>query len=564
VRKLQDKRLRRLVAAGGCILAASLPLAGTAQEAVGSDVTYLSQGWDRDATRHWWYHVSQGTVFMPAEWFLALQQASGTAPFAAPDHLARLGFLPDAKSEQNPFGLPVGFAVRPLDFPDNGQLQHFQIWKGKWIGFTCAACHTGQLTFNGQRIRIDGGPAHLDLERFGDELGAALVATAGSEPRFTAFAAAVRGLQTNVSDDELRQAVTVFLHDQEAQKSLFEAGAMMAAEEPTLSGRGRLDAVHQGGNLLLAAPLGEVRNYIPTTAPVRYPMLWDTPYFDWVLYNASIRQPMARNIIEDLGVGAPVDPATFLKGPVNHAVLIDNLVRVHRVLKRLQSPQWPETILGSIDRTLAERGRPIFVQLCASCHQGIDRQTHDAGSAGDGSTIMVKIVPLEDIGTDPRQATKFADRVINLERVGGSAQVPYFKAAELVAGQIVEQWVKASPDNALLEQEVDGGRKNEFRGPPAYRARPLNGLWATPPYLHNGSVPTMYDLLLPTSRRPRIFYMGAWEYDPRKVGLLVDSPFADAFVLDTRLPGNSNAGHQYGINLSDDDRAALLEYLKTL
>ena len=489
--------------------------------------------------------VSQGTVFMPAEWFLALQQASGTAPFAAPDHLARLGFLPDAKSEQNPFSLPVGFAVRPLDFPDNGQLQHFQIWKGKWIGFTCAACHTGQLTFNGQRIRIDGGPAHLDLERFEEELSAALVATASSGPKFTAFAAAVRGLQAKVSDDELRHALNVFLDDQGTRNSLVEEGAKMASEEPTPSGWGRLDAVQQGGNLLLAAELGEVNNYVPPTAPVRYPALWDTPYFNWVLYNASIRQPMARNIIEDLGVGAPVDPATFRKGPVNHGVLIDNIVEVHRVLKRLQSPQWPETILGGIDHTLAERGRQIFVQLCASCHQGIDRQTHDAGSAGDGSTVLVKIVPLGDIGTDPRQATKFADRMINLEPIGGLPQVPYFKAAELVAGQIVEQWAKASPDNAQLEQEVDGGRKNEFRGPPAYRARPLNGLWATPPYLHNGSVPTMYDLLLPTSHRPRIFYMGAWEYDPSKVGLSVGSPFTEASRFDTRLPGNSNAGHEY-------------------
>ena len=74
----------------------------------------------------------------------------------------------------------------------------------------------------------------------------------------------------------------------------------------------------------------------------------------------------------------------------------------------------------------------------------------------------------------------------------------------------------------------------------------------------------MYDLLLPTSRRPWKFYIGAWDYDPRRVGLLVYSPFTDAFLLDTRLPGNSNAGHEYGINLSDDDRAALLEYLKTL
>src|SRR5262245_18127145 len=89
------------------------------------DATYLEQGWDDDTIERW-YHVSQGTVFMPAEWFVSLEQASGTALLASPDHLARLGFLPDAASSENPFGLPVGFSVRELDFPDNDNLQHYQ------------------------------------------------------------------------------------------------------------------------------------------------------------------------------------------------------------------------------------------------------------------------------------------------------------------------------------------------------------------------------------------------------------------------------------------------------
>jgi hypothetical protein len=96
----------------------------------------------------------------------------------------------------------------------------------------------------------------------------------------------------------------------------------------------------------------------------------------------------------------------------------------------------------------------------------------------------------------------------------------------------------------------------------AYKARPLNGTWASAPYLHNGSVPSLYDLLLPPEQRPRTFAVGRLEYDPKKVGYVYDGQ--EPFVLDTAVKGNSNLGHEYGTTLSDDERWALVEYLKTL
>ncbi|MBV9251913.1 MAG: hypothetical protein JO227_22070 [Acetobacteraceae bacterium] len=530
------------------------------------DATYLSQGWTREDVQLW-YHLSQGTVFMPAEWFVSLEQASGNELFASPDHLARLGFLPNPPSETNPLGLPVGFSLRDLDFADNDNLQHYQNWKGRWVGFTCAACHTGQINFHGQTIRIDGGSAHLDIEGFGDELSAALAATSASAPKFQRFAARVLALGVNITPDALQQSFATFLHDGAARNSLFEAGQLAAPQDPTRSGLGRLDAVHRGGNLLLSAPLGEVKNYVPTTAPVRYPMIWDTPYLDWVLYNASIRQPMTRNVIEDLGVGAPIEPATLLTDNIKHGVLMDNLVQIHQLLTKLESPAWPEHLLGRIDRPLAEQGSAVFAQRCSGCHSTIDRTTHRSGDVPSDApppTITVKVVPLDEIGTDPRQAQNFAARMVDLEKIGGPAQMPYMAAAQTVAGNVVQQWAAQSPDNASKEQEVDTGRPNEFRGPQAYRARPLNGLWASPPYLHNGSVPSLYELLLPPAQRSHSFYIGSWEFDPKRVGLAVGSPFPGAFLFDTRLPGNSNAGHNYGTDLTDPERAALIEYLKTL
>jgi hypothetical protein len=85
-----------------------------------------------------------------------------------------------------------------------------------------------------------------------------------------------------------------------------------------------------------------------------------------------------------------------------------------------------------------------------------------------------------------------------------------------------------------------------------------------PACLHNGSVRSLHQLLLPAERREKIFYVGSWELDPVRVGVGSSSPSPGATVFDTRLPGNSNAGHEYGSDLGEPDRAALIEYLKTL
>lgn len=96
----------------------------------------------------------------------------------------------------------------------------------------------------------------------------------------------------------------------------------------------------------------------------------------------------------------------------------------------------------------------------------------------------------------------------------------------------------------------------------AYKARPLNGVWASAPYLHNGSIPNLYALLLPEEQRPATFSVGRMEFDPRNVGFLSDG--TEPFVIDTSLKGNSNKGHLYGTTLPEADRWALVEYLKTL
>ena len=134
---------------------------------------------------------------------------------------------------------------------------------------------------------------------------------------------------------------------------------------------------------------------------------------------------------------------------------------------------------------------------------------------------------------------------------------------------------------------LDGNRPNRVQTPLAYRARPLSGIWAAPPYLHNAAVPTLYDLLSRAAARPMAFSLGGREYDPVKVGYR-DSQLPGSFILDTAKPGNGNRGHEFrdgptgmvqrgwsngdgptgdgviGRGLTEEEKHALLEYLKTL
>jgi hypothetical protein len=152
-----------------------------------------------------------------------------------------------------------------------------------------------------------------------------------------------------------------------------------------------------------------------------------------------------------------------------------------------------------------------------------------------------------------------------LPRIGNSIGEPdrAGRNSDLVAPGVHAQ--------AVRSQEL----KTAFRGSPEpaanpyYEARVLYGIWAAAPYLHNGSVPTLEDLLKPASERPKSFKVGP-EYDPIKVGLAADQTAFDyTFVTtgcegDQRISGNSNCGHEFGTTLTPDQKRALLEYLKTL
>src|SRR5262249_38102161 len=108
-------------------------------------------------------------------------------------------------------------------------------------------------------------------------------------------------------------------------------------------------------------------------------------------------------------------------------------------------------------------------------------------------------------------------------------------------------------------------RFDAYRKTDGYSNLPIDGCWARAPYLHNGAVPTLWDLLQPEERRAKVFYRGYNVYDPVKLGYVSDGPDAirAGFRYDTSVEGNGNAGHAYGTGLGDADKWDLIEYLKT-
>lgn len=190
-----------------------------------------------------------------------------------------------------------------------------------------------------------------------------------------------------------------------------------------------------------------------------------------------------------------------------------------------------------------------------------------------------RLFSLNAVGTDPNEALNFTPSVMVNSAVcrgndGDNEWKSFGEAHEiLLAGVRVDTTVGTLSD---LNQPFNGGRAkpewritalcgNDSRNCPVYPAKPLPGIWATAPYLHNGSVPAIFDLLTPPQDRPKTFKVGQRKYDPRKLGYAQENlAHGNYAVFDTSEDGNRNTGHEYGTELSTDEKYALIEYLKSL
>lgn len=627
---------RRLV--GGGILMSCLafsfptwsqPIPEAKTSCTNGDVECLPQGWS-ETQRSWWYTVSQGSRLLPLSWALALKTEDGSAAMYGPDNLQRLGYLTNPFSEANPYGLPVGFVVdhdnsRDADlmckrFPETCRSRTM---RAPWLGLNCSACHTTEITFEDRRFRVEGAPTLADFKGLVDGTESALRATLADDDRFGLFANQVLdGATDNEKIDSLSRQITEQLVWMEELRQINHGDVA--------AGPARLDAQ---GHILTKVSLvngaSSASSEFAADAPASYPFIWNTHQQEKLQWNgiapSLLNIPifgrktdigaLIRNVSEVIGVFAHIDSDRGWAGlGYDSSVRVKEMVGLERLLAQLYSPVWPENILGRIDRDKAAMGKELFEANCRECHAHLSPNDLTT-PAGD------QMINLRESGTDVFLACNTFLRTTNAGNMSGqrtfgflgdkiededlirkmlvnaSTGAVFGKAGELVSALFSD----IEPDRGVvaviasagevLPGVVDEIKKAQARtcltssdGLLAYKARPLNGIWATAPYLHNGSVPTLYDLLLPAQARniasndpvpagelrPDRFGVGSRMFDTEKVGF-VSAPDQNPWVFNVRdtdgniIPGNSNAGHDYGnAQFSPDERMAIVEYLKGL
>jgi hypothetical protein len=624
------------------------------------EVKYLDQGW-KPSDSLWFYTTTQGSDLLPYDFFLVLEQDKSQQPFRSPENINRFRYLPQKATPTNPDGLPVGMVA--------------DRYRGtKYMGLTCAACHTSQVNYKGSGIRIDGGPGAADMDSFMISLASALAATRDDPAKRQRFIAAVLKAGNYSKEESVIDDLKIYTLRTQAY-NFFNESTLDGA--PVHYGYARLDAFGRIFNRVAehvlnpeslraalddALPPDELKTLLDKLSPVlssedrdhvmdkllallnekerealrdrifnrpnapaSYPFLWDVPQHDYVQWNgigvnAGVG-PLGRNTGEVIGVFATLDWAQkkdwtissviggqgFGKTHVSFQSSADlhNLRALEDRLSSLESPQWKDAGLPPIDQARHARGEELFAKHCAECHAVIDRSSPDRRIVAH----MDKISGPGGVGTDPRMANNAVDATgysgvlrnmysntsvgsILLDTKAPVSALLTTATENVVATPDPDTWfftrgadwvttlvksyfsnkIKPSVKSGEYTPDSTAGPFNSLR---SYKGRALDGIWATAPYLHNGSVPTLYDLLLPASPmpgdaagmayRPKTFMVGSRELDVTKVGFKSGVTDYQGFLFDTSLPANSNGGHEYGARqMSEQDRWDLVEFLKSL
>ena len=249
-------------------------------------------------------------------------------------------------------------------------------------------------------------------------------------------------------------------------------------------------------------------------------------------------------------------------------------------------------------------GKQLYEDHCQVCHlppvsgpsdDFWDPMYWTAPNTAGESYLKLNQIPIDYIGTDPGQARIMVNRKVKvpphlevwmprhldtdpnvfcIEEPGETVTETFFSLAlGIVVEKAAGKWYEDNGIDQQTRKRMNGSRPNCLQAKMVYKARPLDGIWATAPFFHNGSVPNLYESLSPVDERSEKFHLGSRRFDPEKVGYETER-VDGAFLLDTTKPGNSNSGHSFedgprgdgviGPMLTDLERRRLVEYLKSL
>lgn len=402
---------------------------------------------------------------------------------------------------------PIGFSKR-------------RVFGFELVGMNCAICHAGSIraTPESPRQIVLGMPSNtVNLQAYFQFLF-----KCSEDSRFTVEAVMER-IQAKGGLDWYERTfypmvIRQFKEKITAQKT--KVAYWKQTDKFPRFGPGRIDTFNSVKVLAVDMPVGDA------VGTNDFPSVWNQRprrelLMHWDGNNDKVEE---RNISAAIGVGVQAPNAVHPE--IKSTLDVPSMNRIAEWITDLPPPPFPES---KIDKTKLPRGEQVFRQTCYSCH-GMER---DRVHFGDR---LGKVVPLTDpmLRTDPHRLNSFTPELSNAMNTIG----------------IGYPW-----------------RFSHFRKTDGYANSPLDGIWLRGPYLHNGSVPTLRDLLRKPEDRPKTFHRGNDVYDWVNVGFDSTTAAEGArmfFLIDTTLPGNGNGGHTYGTSLSEEDKNALLEYLKTL
>lgn len=382
----------------------------------------------------------------------------------------------------------------------------------KTIGFprvanNCAVCHTTTYRSKPDETAtyIVAGPGHTtDVEAF-----FRFVIDCAKDPRFNPDNV-MSEINLVTKLDFIDQMLYRFLIIPITKKRLIEREQQFQwiyRKDFPDWGRGRDDAMNLTKYFMVKQPMDN------TFGPTDMPSIWNLQKYkpeQGMFMNWAGDSHDAQSVIMDSALGllgaAPHDKQDFLK----------QVEWLHEYLGKMPAPKYP----FMIDAPKAAAGKTVFDSNCASCH----------ASARTGTPV-----PVDEVKTD------------------GNRLESWNKEAAVIANNEVKKM--GLERKGLVEAKLNG-----------YIASFLDGIWLRAPYLHNGSVPTLRDLLEPAANRPKFFYRGYDVYDQTNVGFVTTGPEAERFgtPLDVNLKAGGNQGHEYGVTLKQEEKDALIEYLKTL
>ena len=494
---------------------------------------------------------------MPYAWAVALRESNGQLFLR--DSLARYGYLSNPKSLRNPEGLPVGFLVANR----RSQTPEFSI--------TCAACHTRQFTVAGVNYRADGGPAFSDIFSLFKDLDSAVSFTLSDGPAFIQFQQAVQAQGAPVPSREDLAGWYLPYHTL-ISNSLTQSTSSW--------GVGRMDALsmieNRAAGLVIGAPTDAYlipHNIFPANVPVRYPFLWNATKQDYTQWagthvNGNDSYGLQRNVGEVVGTFGVVYPKQNASLTNGYDFLSANslnfvgLLNAENLIKKIAPPKWP----WAIDRAKAAKGKVIYAVACGvGCHE------IKKGEPRPPVTATWR-TPVINVGTDAKYYNVAAQKTVSSGILSGFTN-PVDPSAPLVPATDAASLTLSGILNISILTQKYPKINLSLKAPAsttgaAYESRVLQGIWAAAPYLHNGSVPSLTELLKPAAQRVKVFQVGP-EYDIANVGLAPVQPNGTSSLRVTTdcsdiSSGNSNCGHEFGTALSTTDKEALLEYLKTL